>query len=285
MDNTAFYVKPRTSQHCKAISTKYLAKQTNLSVQEQQLIHSGKINPQQLDHLIPHSVLGVPQDPNETHLIFKKHRAVHDTYLSQLIRDWVESIRQQSPNWEATADQVQDWKNGFIGDPTLLDFSYYFDGKPGLEYNKQAIHLLSKSLLQALEKGQYPSHLLDKLPTTRELTKKISTHMGYLSKKCVTIKAPRTLEELNETQAQERRTSRRYAVSVLMVNCVCHANRLKFSSTNSACRLLVQMRNGAAFFQFSQWEVSTCTLMMSLIVMKSSNSTSESRYCPTGPPS
>jgi len=218
------YIKPRTKEHCKAISTQLLDKQANLSAQERYLIHSGKIDPQQLDVLVPQSVIGTPQDPDEAHLIFKQHRSVHDTSLSQIIRDWVENTRQKSSTWEATADQVQDWRDGADHDITLQDFSYLFDEKPTLDYNRKAIHVLSTSLLQALENGQYPTHYLQRLPTIRQLTRKISDHMRYLSKRHQSIKAHRTLEELNETQAQERRTSRRYEVSLLIVGCSSHVN-------------------------------------------------------------
>jgi hypothetical protein len=81
-------------------------------------------------------------------------------------------------------------------------------GKPTLNYNRKIIHLLSESLLQALENGQYVIHFLKKLPTIQQLTVKISDHMRYLSRRCQFIKVPRTLEELNEKQAQERRSSR-----------------------------------------------------------------------------
>ena len=182
------------------------------------MILSGNIDPQKLDELVPQAVVGVPQDPDEAHLIFKKHRSVHDTYLSQIIRSWVEKIREQSPSWEATDDQVQDWRHGIINDPTCQNFSYCFHQRPTLDYNKRAIHVLSKSLLEALETGEYPTHLFERLPTIRLLSRKISEHMRHLSKRYCVMKVPRTLEELNETQAQVRRQSRRYTVSLLTVS-------------------------------------------------------------------
>jgi len=185
-----------------------LENQGHLSVKTQYLIQSGKIDPQQLDALIPQSVMDTPLDPDEEHLIFKQHRSVNDTYLSQIIRDWVENIRRQSHNWDATADQVQDWKEGVNDGPTLQDFSYFFNKGPNLDYNRQAIHVLSTSLLQAFQNGDYSTHLLQKVPAIKVLTKRISNHMRYLSTKLNSIKFPRTLEELNETQAQERRKSR-----------------------------------------------------------------------------
>ena len=168
-------MKPQTKQHCKAFSAKFLDTQTHLTAQEQVLIHSGKIDPQQLDHLIPQSVQGAPQDPAEAHLVFKKHHSVNATYLSQVIRDWVETTRHKSPNWEATEDQVKDWREGLTGNPTLKNFSYFFAGPPHLDYNKQAIHILSTSLLQALEAEQYPTNLLEKIPTICELSRSLTT--------------------------------------------------------------------------------------------------------------
>ena len=112
-----------------------------------------------------------------------------------MIRDWVETTRHKSPNWEATEHQVKDWRAGLTGHLTLENFSYFFVGPPHLDYNKQAIHILSTSLLQALEAEQYPTHLLEKIPTICELSRKISHYMRYLSKKHVFIKVPRTLEE------------------------------------------------------------------------------------------
>ena len=202
------YVKPRMKQHCKAISTQLLDKQANLSAQERHLIYSGRIDPQELEYLVPQSVVGAPQDPDEAHLIFKKHHSVNDTYLSQIIWNWVENTRQQSPSWEATADQLQDWKDGVSGGPTCQNFLYFFDQKPTLDYNWRAIHVLSTSLQEALEKGEYPTDHLEKIPTIHQLSKTISEHMRHLSKRYQDMKVPRTSEELNETQAQGRGESR-----------------------------------------------------------------------------
>jgi len=79
-----------------------LAKQTHLSAKRQHLIQSGKIGPQQLDALMPQSVLCTPPDPDGEYLISKQHCS-DDTYLSQIIWDWGENIRKQSPNLEAMA--------------------------------------------------------------------------------------------------------------------------------------------------------------------------------------
>lgn len=173
---------------------------------------------------MPQSVLGTPLDPDEEHLIFKQHHSVNDTYLCQIIRDWVEQMRQKSPKWEATADQVQDWREGVNDGPTLQEFSYFFDGRPTLDYNRQGIRLLSSSLLQALQNGEYATHLLQEVPAMKVLTKKISNHMRYLSRKFNSIKFPRTLEELNERQAQDRRQSRRHTVSLLIFSCSSHVD-------------------------------------------------------------
>ena len=184
-----------------------------------QQIWSGRIGPQQLDALIPQSVQGNQPDPDEAHLIFRQHRSAHDTYLSQVVRDWVESIRQRSPTWEATADQVQDWKDGVDEGPTLQNFSYFFSGGSNQAYNRQAVHILSTSLLQALWNGKYGSQLLQEIPPIQVLTKKISRHMKYISTRLESIKIPRTLEELNEAQAQERQRARRNLVSLLIFRC------------------------------------------------------------------
>lgn len=195
-------------QHCKGISNQLLEKQASLPARTWQLIQSGNINPQQLDTLIPQSVLGTEPDPDEAHLIFKQHCSVNDTYLSQIVWDWVEHTRQQSPAWEATADQVQDWRDGVDGGPTLQNFSYFFNGVPTLDYNRQAIHLLSTSLQQAFQNGEYATNLLQEIPAIKVLTKKITAHMRYLSTKLRSIKLPRTLEELNAIQTQDRRRGR-----------------------------------------------------------------------------
>ena len=130
----------------------------------------------------------------------------------------MENIRQQSPNWEATADQVQDWRDGVTDQPTIQNFSYFFEEKTKLDYNRHAIHLLSTSLLQAIQNAHYATHLLQNIPRIQQLTSKISTHMRYLSQKLKLFKLPRTLEELNETQAQQRRNARQHAVSLLRLS-------------------------------------------------------------------
>ena len=158
-----------------------LETQPHLSEEEKWRISTGHISKRDLDMLIPALVQGSYVDPRIAKHISFHHRTARDTYLSHIIRVFVQQLA-NTQDIVADDNHVTRCAAG-AWTPTLKDFRYDWKRPISSDLNSKAIWEITRGILDNFAQGNYVESLLDETLTFPDLNGRVKDHFRYLSKR------------------------------------------------------------------------------------------------------
>lgn len=234
--------KRRIRNITKVLSDELLETHLQLSPEEVWRITSGQITLNELDTLIPALIQGSHVDPKIAKHIPFQHRAVRDTYMSHIIRTFIQQLS-LTQDIAANNHDVVRYANG-EWTPTLEDFRYDFTQNITSNLNVEATRVITEGILREFTAGEHNEAALDGELAFPELNRRVKSHFRYLSTKVnmVDSTADGGIEAKITAKEKGRLCYRRNAVCATHYVTVNHISHILCRNSSGGLRLQTPSR-------------------------------------------